>query len=231
MSSVSVGPTAHARRAEAAHQALDRAPVGAAVEKRDGLDDLLLVWREAVENGLRDRRLPGLRRAEQPREEPTARRRRQHGQAGPALAIPTGLHGPPAAERADVDVLDAVRREACRVLADEQRAPADGAVDRRRGASHRWEGLAERCSSPGRAGGCDARTEGARVLNKYVGDRGRRSAAFQRDSDGTVTVSPDPPNPFRTRLPSWRPRSASGRCERELPRSARTTCGSRRDHL
>ena len=39
------------------------------------------------------------------------------------------------------------------------------------------EGLAERCSSPWRAGGCDARTQGARVLDKYVGDRGRRSAA------------------------------------------------------
>ena len=39
------------------------------------------------------------------------------------------------------------------------------------------EGLAGRCSSPGRAGGCDARTQGARVLLKYVGDRGRRSAA------------------------------------------------------
>ena len=139
-------------------------------------------------------------------------RAKNHGAAPPAARAdwtrPRDTSRPPrpaAAERADVDVLDAVRREARRVLADGD-APADGAVDRRRGARHRWEGLAERCSSPGRA-------------------------AFRRDSDRHSHCFARPSNPFRTRLPSWRPRSASVRCERELPRSARTTCGSRRGHL
>jgi RNA polymerase sigma factor (sigma-70 family) len=54
----------------------------------------------------------------------------------------------------------------------------------------------EQCSSSGRAGRREARTQGAPIAVSYRRDRGRRIAAIQSDSGGTASASPSPPTPI-----------------------------------
>ena len=167
-------PHGHARRAEAAHETLDRAPVGAAVEERDGLDDRLLVGRQPVEDRLRDRRRRCLRRAEA-----AARRSPVAGRAGS-----TG-----------------------RLESPSRYQPASTARPRQSGQTSTY-------SMPSG--------------EKRVVSSPTSSVRPQMAQLTAAGAPPGTPSPFRTRGPSWRPRSASARCARELPRSAGTTCGSRR---
>ena len=176
MSSVSVGP-GHARRAEAAHQALDRAPVelplksatASTISCSSGERRLRM---GCATDGCRGCGVPSSR-AKNPRRgaagararagwtrprdtnRPPRPRPRQSGQTS-TYSMPSGE------KRVESSPTSSVRPQMAQLTAGE--APVT--------AGRVWR---NDCSSPGRAGGRDARTQGARVLNKYVGDRRRHS--------------------------------------------------------
>ena len=121
------------RRAEALGDAGDRAAVSARVEEIGRFDDGELGLREAAQDRLvGDRSIlrPLASEERAPEASPAADGggERRHGRA--PLAHPAVLQRDLLAERADVDVLAAVRRETNRVLARQERALADRAGPR-----------------------------------------------------------------------------------------------------
>ena len=122
------------RCAEALRDAGDRAAVRARVEEVGGLDERELGLGETAQNRLvRDGRFLGAPAASEqaaPAALAATRVERNGGDRRAPLAQPAVIEGDLGAERADVDVLAAVRRKADRVLAHQQRALADCARPR-----------------------------------------------------------------------------------------------------
>src|SRR5207237_5636662 len=122
--------------AQAARQALDRAPVRAQVEERRCLDDRLLAAREMPQHGL-GHRLDRLVAPEQlPEQAARLAFARMDREPGTAFADPAVRKRLLLAQLTDVDELAAVRREPERPFADEDRAAADRACHSCPGAEH-----------------------------------------------------------------------------------------------
>src|SRR3954454_12066453 len=123
---------ADARLAQAARDPLHGPQSVAPVEHRGGLDHRVLLVREPAQCRLRDHRLRGTSvDAEDPgeAERPPPARRANRGADRTAFAYPAVAERRLLAQLADLDELvDAVRREAVRPLAEQKRALADGAL-------------------------------------------------------------------------------------------------------